>query len=64
MEKEKEALRLKIKSQEEIKQEQEKNVKAMQTKLAAQFDDDKTKIAKDSKAELVQKQKEIADKAE
>jgi len=53
MEKEKEALRLKIKSQEEIKQEQEKNVKAMQTKLAAQFDDDKTKIAKDSKAELV-----------
>ena len=64
MEKEKEALRLKIKSQEEIKQEQERNVKAMQTKLAAQFDDDKTKIAKDSKAELVQKQKEIADKAE
>ena len=64
MEKEKEALRLKIKSQEEIKQEQERNVKAMQTKLAAQFDDDKTKIGKDSKAELVQKQKEIADKAE
>lgn len=64
MEKEKEALRLKIKSQEEIKQEQERNVKAMQTKLSTQFDNDKTKIAKDANAQLVQKQKEIADKAE
>ena len=48
MEKEKEALRIKIKTQDELKKEEEKNLLTQQKKLTEQFNAEKAKIAFDA----------------